>query len=477
MRRRLLLALLPLLFVLLVALEVPLAQTHADRLTQDLFIESIGDARRFTARGDELMRGLAGRRQLADELLRERTTRKRTITIVDDQEDPVVPEVTSPPTPATLRALRAALDRADPARPPTAWPWRTQPLIVALPIGNDTNLTGAVAVEVATDGVRADVARRMALLAGVGISVLLLATVVGVLPVVRWVLRPVDELSATAARLAAGDLTARASERGGPPELRGLAGAFNRMAASLVAALERQRAFVADASHELRNPLGTLRLRLDGLAGSLQGEDLRRARLAVAESERLARTLTRLLELARAEATAAERDDFELVALTAARLEAWRPALEQAGISLDVTAPEEAWVRASQDAVEYALDVLADNACNYAPGVPLDVRVEVRDGDVELCVRDHGEAAEIERIGERFWRGSSHRGIPGTGLGVATARALLEGTGASLRLQVAKPGLQATIRLQAASPAASARTSAAPRDASEPDTSRTPRAR
>ena len=115
----------------------------------------------------------------------------------------------------------------------------------------------------------------MALLAGLGISVLLLATVVGVLPVVRWVLRPVDELGATAARLAAGDLTARASERGGPPELRGLAAAFNRMAASLGAALERQRAFVADASHELRNPLGTLRLRLDALAGSLHGEDLR----------------------------------------------------------------------------------------------------------------------------------------------------------------------------------------------------------
>jgi signal transduction histidine kinase len=473
MRRRLLLALLPLLFVLLVALEVPLAQTYADRRTQELFIESIGDARALGAGADETMRRLAGRRALAARVRDERTLRGRTITIVDEDGDRLLPEVTPPPKPATRQALEAALDRLDPARPPTAWPWRTQPMIVALPIGQDTTLTGAVAVEVATDDVRADVRRRIAILAALGLSLLLVVTVLGVLPVVRWVLRPVDELGASAARLAAGDLEVRASERSGPPELRGLAAAFNRMAASLATALERQRAFVADASHELRNPLAALRLRLDGLVGSLDGEDERRARLAIAESERLARTVTRLLELARAEATAAEREDFDLVALTLGRLDAWSPALEEAGIDLHVESPEPAWVRGSPDAAEYALDVLLDNACSYAPGAALDVAIAHRGDAVEVRVRDHGDVTESEHIGERFWRGSRHRSIPGTGLGVATARALLEGSGGSLRLDAARPGLAATIRL----PVATARTSDSRRDAAGSETSRDPSAR
>ena len=412
MRRRLLLALLPLLFALLVALELPLAQTYAARLTQDLFIESVGDARRFADRADETMESLAGYGPLADEVLRARTLRGRTITIVDREREPIVPQVTPPQTPATRAAVTAAFERGEPTRPPTAWPWRSEPMTVALPIGQDTNLTGAVVVEVATDDVRAAVARRIALLAGLGLSVLLLATAIGVLPLVRWVLRPVDELSATAARLASGDLAARASERGGPPELRGLAAAFNRMAASLVNALERQRAFVADASHELRNPLATLRLRMDALAGSLDEDGQRRLDLAVAESDRLARTVTRLLVLARAEATAAERVDVDLVALTTQRLEAWSARLELAGIALRVDAHEPARGRASADAVEYALDVLLDNVCSYAPGTPLDVAVQTRDGRAEVRVRDHGALTadvEIARIGERFWRGAAHR--------------------------------------------------------------------
>ena len=93
MRRRLLLALLPLLFALLVALELPLAQTYAARLTQDLFIESIGDARRFADRADETMTSLAGYGPLADEVLRARTLRGRTVTIVDREREPIVPRV------------------------------------------------------------------------------------------------------------------------------------------------------------------------------------------------------------------------------------------------------------------------------------------------------------------------------------------------------------------------------------------------
>lgn len=480
MRRRLLLALLPLLVALLAALEVPLAQTHAARLTQDQFIDAIGDAQRFAGLADQVLRNVAGRGLLDEEARNYARLRGRGVTIVDQENEFLLPRDGADPSPALRAALQVAINGGDPARPRTAWPWRTNPMVVGIPIGQDANIIGAVVVEVPTGRVRAQVGRRVALLVALGISVLVLATALGALPVARWVLRPVDELNATAERLTAGDLSARASERGGPPELRGLAVAVNRTAAALGAALERQRAFVADASHELRNPLATLRLRIEALAARLSGEDEQELRLAVAESDRLARTVTRLLELARAEATAAERVDFDVVALLEQRLTAWTPVLAQTGNVLRVCAADETWSHGLPDAVEYALDVLLDNARKYAPGSPLDIAITRDDGFVELRVRDYGTGiseVEVSRIGERFWRGTYHRSLPGTGLGVATARSLLESSGGLLDVATASPGLAATLRLPAATSGAPPSTSAPRRGAATTDTSSTPPAR
>ena len=90
-----------------------------------------------------------------------------------------------------------------------------------------------------------------------------------------------------------GDLDARASERDGPPEVRRLAGEFNRTTAKLATLLTSQEQFVADASHELRTPLTALRLRLEN-------DD---AEAALVEVERLARLVDELLALARADST------------------------------------------------------------------------------------------------------------------------------------------------------------------------------
>jgi two-component system sensor histidine kinase MprB len=93
---------------------------------------------------------------------------------------------------------------------------------------------------------------------------------------------------------------------------------------------------------------------------------------------------------------------------------------------------------------------LLDNARKFAPGAPIDVAIDVRDANVELVVRDHGPglpAADLVCVGERFWRSSHHRAVPGTGLGLATARALLEGAGATLDVDMADPGLAVRLRL------------------------------
>ena len=472
MRRRLLLVLLPLLTALLVALEVPLAQTHAARLTQDRFIDGVVDAQRFAGLGDQVLRNVAGRGALDQEARNYARFAESRVAIVDQEVNLLLPHRAAAVSPATRVALLSALAGGDPVRPPTAWPWRSGPIRIGVPIGQGANIIGAVVVEVPTGHIRAQVFSRIALLAALGIAVLILATALAAMRVARWVLRPVDELNATAARLTAGELSARAAERGGPPELRDLAVAVNAMAAALGAALERQRAFVADASHELRNPLATLRLRIESLAERLGGDDERELRVAIAESDRLARTVTRLLELARAEATAAEHGDFDVVALLEQRLAAWTPRLERSAIAVRVSAAGEVRGHGSADAVEYALDVLLDNACSYAAGSPLDIAISADNGYVELRIRDYGTGAseaEVGRIGERFWRGTSHRSEPGTGLGVATARALLHSSGAELDVAAASPGLVVTLRLPAAT--APPRTIAPHPDATPADTS------
>jgi signal transduction histidine kinase len=97
--------------------------------------------------------------------------------------------------------------------------------------------------------------------------------------------------------------------------------------------------------------------------------------------------------------------------------------------------------------------VLLDNTRKFAPGSLVNVRVDVRDGYVELGVRDRGvglDVTEIALVGERFWRSPRHRRIQGTGLGLATSRALIEAGGGSLDVQFAAPGLLVRLRLPSA---------------------------
>ena len=264
------------------------------------------------------------------------------------------------------------------------------------------------------------------MLAGAGLAVLLLTGLLCALPLARWVLRPVHDLNATADRLAAGGLDARASEHAGPPELRGLARAFNEMADNLALALQRQRAFVADASHELRNPLATMRLRMEALAGKVRGDGERDLRLALRESDRLASVVDRLLELARAEATAAERVDFDVVSRDRAAVGSVGARARGCGLRRALwTAPFRPRSRSSQDAFEYALDVRTRQRAQ--------VRARRRDRRLDQArrrtsPRDRSRrragvaAEELAHVGERFWRSADHRAMPGTGLGLATAR-------------------------------------------------------
>ena len=113
--------------------------------------------------------------------------------------------------------------------------------------------------------------RNWLLLGGVAVVVLAAATLASFL-IARSVSRPLRRLQRSAADLADGRLSTRADTTAGPPEVRAVARTFNTMAERLETLLASQRAFVADASHQLRTPLTALRLRLENLEADVSGD-------------------------------------------------------------------------------------------------------------------------------------------------------------------------------------------------------------
>jgi signal transduction histidine kinase len=243
--------------------------------------------------------------------------------------------------------------------------------------------------------------------------------------------------------------------------VRELGAAFNRMSDAVATSAEEQRRLVADTSHQLRNPLAALRLRVDTLDPHVAAAGRATYRSTVVELDRLEALLDGLLDLAAAEsmatalaAGARPGDRAELTAVVAERLDAWRPAALEAGVRLQVapaTGPVEAACTASE--VEQLLDVLLDNAVKYTGrGATVEIALRAGDGRALLDVRDDGPglpAEQLQQATRRFWRapGSTARG---SGLGLPIAERLVTARGGTLR--VSSPpgsGLVVTIELPA----------------------------
>jgi signal transduction histidine kinase len=252
----------------------------------------------------------------------------------------------------------------------------------------------------------------------------------------------------------------------GAPELRRLANSFNVMADSMHASQEQQRAFVAQASHQLRNPLTALRLRVENLEEFVKDpRGLHELHFAVEEADRFGEILDGLLRMARAEAAEAERKPVDVSAVVVHRVDAWRTAYEAEDVRLTTRVPDGVRALSLPDCLDHALDTLLDNALKFGDGTPVDVSVTSvpdgggaregqGDGVVEVTVRDGGSgltAEELAQAGGRFWRSTRHQNVRGTGLGLALTRMVVEAGGGELRLAAAEPhGLTATVRLPSA---------------------------
>jgi signal transduction histidine kinase len=451
-RRRLVITYLLLLCMVLLALEIPLAATVASRETDGAVADRMADATRFASLAAPAVRS-GDMDALNDELRRYSELYGIGVLLFDQDQVVLSAFGTRPAAPAV--AVRGALAGHQVSTPGTMWPWVREPLMVAVPVSDGGAVLGVVLTVSPTDRSRRDV-----------LVVWLLLTLVGVLAVAAclttadrlasWVLRPVTRLDAAAHEIAEGDSAARVVPGLGPPELRRLSASFNEMADAVSEAMERQRSFVAHASHQLRNPLTVLRLRIEDLGSRLDDEELRSEHeFALEETDRLADVLDGLLALARAERGRHEVEVADATALTADRVKAWQPLAERRDVELVADLPDGPMpARLVATALDQSLDALIDNALKFTPaGGRVVVRLRSADGGAEVSVRDTGPGMTEEQCRqatERFWRAADAQNVDGAGLGLSIVAVLVEASGGRFTLAPAETGgLTATIRFRA----------------------------
>jgi signal transduction histidine kinase len=231
-----------------------------------------------------------------------------------------------------------------------------------------------------------------------------------------------------------------------PREIEPLVSELNRLLARLQQAFETQRAFIADAAHELRSPLTALRLQLQLLdrAPDAPAREEARARLGGAV-ERSIHLVEQLLTLARSDPEEAA-GEFELVDLGATAAQGITDTHDFAmarHTELSLDAAPNAMVRGNSEALRTLVRNLVDNAVRYTPPHgSVQVRCRATADGAQLEIDDNGPgiaAKDRERVFDRFFRRAAAQ-ESGTGLGLAIVRAIAERHGASVVLDEAPGG-------------------------------------
>jgi signal transduction histidine kinase len=442
LRVRVVLLLLSLLAI--AALAVPLGLSLADRRTAALAAER---GRQLTALADSAAMPGVPLQQLVD---RYYDVYGEGVLTVDSDGRTRAARGLDHTEAAVVTAVNGALVDA----PASTWtrilPWTRGQILTTVGVRHDGELIGAVVVAVDTSVAARGVAVGWLWVAAGCLTLLVLALLVA-RALTRWVLRPVDGLERAVAEMTEG-VAGLPADVAGPPELRHFTAAFNTMAQAVRASLERQRRLVADASHQLRNPLAAVRLRADVLADHVADAGKSTYGAMTAELDRLENLLQQLLRLARAEQvsgsrsaglTAAVTESTELDDVVAQRLDFWQPVADRHDQQL-CCAPGHPGLVVPLDRhdVEQLLDVALDNALHYAgSGATITVATAATEAGVDLVVRDDGPGLpddDLSRAVARFWRGRDDR--DGTGLGLAIAGEIAAGHGGSIAIERAPEG-------------------------------------
>ena len=265
---------------------------------------------------------------------------------------------------------------------------------------------------------------------------------------IRRTARPIGEVMDAAEKITDGDLSARAPVHG-PPDVRNLAGAFNRMAEHLELNERRRRNLLADVAHELRTPLSVIRGRVEGMRDGLYEPDGEHLELIERETDVMARLLEDLQLLSNAEAGALRlhRELVEPRELVETAAAAFRAPADEARVHLRTEIDDDLpTLDVDRVRIGEVLANLLANAVRHTPagGAVALAASNARVG-VVFSVADTGEgipADELAHVFDRFAKSPESRGA---GLGLAIAKGLVQAHGGTISAE-SERGRGTTIR-------------------------------
>ena len=214
-------------------------------------------------------------------------------------------------------------------------------------------------------------------------------------------------------------------------------------------AFDRQRQFLADASHELRSPLTLIRASTEAVLlssrKSLAPEDQESLEDVLSESDRMADLIEDLLLLARLEEgrLAPHAEDFDLSQLLVESARWARSVLANNGTRFTLSAPQALPVRCEREQIVRVIRSILENAIRYTPrGGEIILAGSIKDDEARVSVQDTGPGlppGELQQVFERFYRAdpSRTRVSGGTGLGLAIAKGLVENAGGRIWAEAA----------------------------------------
>ena len=276
------------------------------------------------------------------------------------------------------------------------------------------------------------------------------ASAVGANALSRRLMQPLQQVATAARSVSELSLDARIPDVSRDAEIQDVTRVLNEMLARLEAAfaaqqilIASQRRFVADASHELRSPLSNLRGTVEvALRRPRTSDDYRETlQVSLTEIERLSRIVTALLTLSRADAGQSVRgfEPCDLPAIAAQSVAAYAARAAENQVQIDLVGPPDLRIMGDADRLREVADNLLDNALRHTPmGSRITVSVE-REGEYcSLKVGDDGpglDAADLERVFDRFYRADASRARQsgGLGLGLAIVKTIVEGHRGAVR--------------------------------------------
>jgi len=314
--------------------------------------------------------------------------------------------------------------------------------VVAVPVAADERVIGVIRAEQSTAASDSRTRRIVVLLAALAVGVLVIGAAIGYVLAGRLA-RPVRRLRDAAVDLGDGDFTIDVP-RSSVPELDQAGQAMTATARRLDDLVSRERSFSADASHQLRTPIAGLRAAIETELAFPRADHTEVLHEAISDIDRLERTITELLTIARTSEIASA--PLVLAEVFAEIEENWRGRFARADRPLTIAAVRYApTVRGSSAVLRHALDVLVDNALRHGAG---EVRIDhtVTETTVTISVTDEGPGFSTPTTQDE--PPSPHDDTSLHGLGLPLARRLVDALPGRLTITRDAPHPQIDIVLQ-----------------------------